>query len=132
MNEKIISGKECSKIVRENLKEKISKLDKSLKLVVIRVGNDEASKIYVNSKGKACTEVGIDFLEITFRDDVSEEVLIDKINSPKTKGVFALILPFKVSYTEMQIYLTATSIFTHLQHVKLFCGTLFTTYLLAS
>ena len=80
MNEKIINGKECSKIIRQNLKERIKEIDKNLKLVVIRVGNDEASKIYVNSKGKACTEVGIDFLEITFRDDVSEEVLIDKIN----------------------------------------------------
>jgi len=80
MNEKIISGKECSKQIKESLKNKIKDLDKRLKLVVIRVGNDEASKIYVNSKRKACNEVGIDFLEITFRDDVSEEVLIDKIN----------------------------------------------------
>lgn len=80
MNEKIINGKDCSRIVRETLKEQIKKINENLKLVVIRVGNDEASKIYVKSKGKACNEVGIDFDEITFRDDVSEEVLIDKIN----------------------------------------------------
>lgn len=39
--------------------------------------------------------------------------LIDKINSPKTKRVPALTLFLKASYTEMQIYLTATSVFTH-------------------
>lgn len=34
--------------------------------------------------------------------------LIHKINSPKPKRFPALILPFKASCTEMQIYLTAT------------------------
>lgn len=80
MNEKIINGKECSRIIREELKQKIRDLNNKLKLVVIRVGNDEASKIYVKSKEKACLEVGIDFNEIHFRDDVCEDVLIDKIN----------------------------------------------------
>lgn len=80
MNEKIIKGKECSKIIRERLKENIKNINDNLKLVVIRVGNDEASKIYVKSKEKACLEVGIDFNEIHFRDDISEDVLIDKIN----------------------------------------------------
>lgn len=47
--------------------------------------------------------------------------LIDKINSPKTKRLPALTLPFKASYTEMQIYLTTPSVLTHSQHVKLFC-----------
>ena len=79
MNEKIISGKECSKQIRESLKKQINDLDKKLKLVVIRVGNDDASRVYVKAKGKACNEVGVDFLEIIFRDDVSEEILIDKI-----------------------------------------------------
>jgi len=80
MNKKIISGKECSQMIRKKIKEEIKTLNTKLNLVVIRVGNDEASKIYVNSKRKACLEVGIDFSEITFRDDVSEKVLIDKIN----------------------------------------------------
>lgn len=48
-------------------------------------------------------------------------VLIDKINFPKIRRIPALPLPFRASYAEIQIDLTARSIFIHSQHAKLFC-----------
>ena len=56
---KIIDGKLVSSIIKENLKKEISSLDEKLTLVVIQVGNNEASNIYVNKKIKLCNEMGI-------------------------------------------------------------------------
>lgn len=77
---KILSGKECSVFYKEQLKKEIEKIEKKLKLVVVRIGNDEASKIYVNSKKKACLEIGIDCEEIHFDETVTNDIVIDKIN----------------------------------------------------
>lgn len=76
---KILSGKECSLFYKEQLKNEIDKIEKKLKLTVIRIGNDSASEIYVNSKKKACLESGIDCEEIHFDHDVTNEIVITKI-----------------------------------------------------
>ena len=59
----LIDGKKVSLAIREELKDKVRVLNEKrgypLKLVVIIVGNDPASEIYVNNKAKACEEVGI-------------------------------------------------------------------------
>ena len=48
----ILDGKSYSKEIGETLKKEISELEKTLKLVVILVGDNEASKIYVRNKEK--------------------------------------------------------------------------------
>ncbi|MGB5895498.1 MAG: bifunctional methylenetetrahydrofolate dehydrogenase/methenyltetrahydrofolate cyclohydrolase FolD [Ignavibacteriaceae bacterium] len=59
----LIDGKETAKQIREELKTDIQKLKEERRnvpgLVTILVGEDPASKIYVNSKGKACREIGM-------------------------------------------------------------------------
>lgn len=77
--DKIMSGKECSIHIKEQIKNEINNIDKKLKLAVIRIGEDEASKVYVNSKQNACEEVGIDFVEIHFNNDVTNEIVENKI-----------------------------------------------------
>ena len=63
MGAQIISGKELSAEIREELKKKVDDLEgkKGFKpgLAVILVGDDPASSIYVNNKEKACGEVGM-------------------------------------------------------------------------
>jgi len=76
---KIMSGKECSIHIREQFKNQIQSIETKLKLAVIRIGEDEASKVYVNSKRKACEEVGIEFIEIHFNEGVTNEEVLDKI-----------------------------------------------------
>lgn len=78
MMNKIIDGKLVSKLLKDELKEKISNLSVKPKLVVISVGNDEASKVYVGQKEKASNYVGMDYLHIHY-DDISEDDLINKI-----------------------------------------------------
>ncbi|HOI29696.1 MAG TPA: bifunctional methylenetetrahydrofolate dehydrogenase/methenyltetrahydrofolate cyclohydrolase FolD [Melioribacteraceae bacterium] len=59
----IIDGKKISAEVKNELKEKILAIKETGKkvpgLVTILVGDNPASQSYVNSKGKACTEIGM-------------------------------------------------------------------------
>jgi len=59
----LIDGKKTAQEIREELKLDIQKLKEEGRnvpgLVTILVGDDPASKIYVNSKGKACREIGM-------------------------------------------------------------------------
>lgn len=51
-NMMLLDGKEVKLKVLEELKEKLTKLDRNLGLVVIQVGNDPASNVYVRQKIK--------------------------------------------------------------------------------
>jgi len=75
---KIIDGKKVSLELKEELIKKVSLLDKKLKLVVVSVGNDEASRVYVGQKEKKALEVGYDFLNLHF-DTINEEDLLKEI-----------------------------------------------------
>lgn len=78
----ILDGKETAKKTRENLKGKVVELKErniKPKLAVIMVGDDNASKIYVRNKSKACEELGIDYEEINMGEDTTQEQLLDTI-----------------------------------------------------
>lgn len=78
----ILDGKETAKKTRENLKGKVAELKErniKPKLAVIMVGDDNASKIYVRNKSKACEELGIDYEEINMSEDTTQEQLLDTI-----------------------------------------------------
>lgn len=83
-----IDGKELAQKIRNNLKidcEELKKKGILPKLAVILVGDDSASKIYVRNKNKACEEVGIDFEEYILNSDITQEELINLINSLNNK-----------------------------------------------
>lgn len=89
MEDKILNGKEVSKKIKEDLKIEVDKLRKKgivPKLAVIMVGNNEASKVYVRNKSKACDKVGVEFEEFLMEENTSEKELfdlIDKLNEDK-------------------------------------------------
>ena len=75
MATKIIDGKKIAAEIRSEAKDEASELiSKGVQpcLVVVLVGEDPASKAYVGSKVKACTETGIKSIKITHAADVSE------------------------------------------------------------
>lgn len=76
----IIDGKEIQKSKLIEYKKKIGNLTKTLKLVVIQVGNDEASSVYVKNKTTACKKVGIEVDNIKY-ESITEKKLIETIES---------------------------------------------------
>ena len=68
----ILDGKKVSQKILENVKKRVEKLDTKPHLVVILVGEDPASKIYVKNKQKAALEVGIKSTVIELPTDISQ------------------------------------------------------------
>ena len=90
----IISGKEVSAKVRADVKAECELLKaKGIDpgLAVIIVGNDPASRVYVNNKKKACAEVGFLSEEYALPEDTTQEELlaiIEKLNNnPQINGI---------------------------------------------
>ena len=69
----ILDGKMVSKKIHEEVKKEVSILSKKPCLLVILVGDDQASQIYVASKEKACKKVGM----------LSKTIVLDKNSSQK-------------------------------------------------
>ena len=92
----IIDGKLVAKSLLDNLKEEISVLDKKPSLAVIIVGEDPASKIYVNLKRKKALELGINSQVIELGCDTTQEKLlgiIDKLNADENVNAILVQLP---------------------------------------
>lgn len=77
----ILDGKCIKDKILTAVKHEVSMLDDKLKLVVIHVGNDSSSDVYVKQKKKMCLDVGFDFLDIRLDDSVNNEDVISLIDS---------------------------------------------------
>ena len=105
MMNKIINGKEIREALKQELQDKINKISESLKLVVIQVGDDPASNVYIKNKKKLCEELGIlcehkKFLEITEQELIQE---IDNLNNDKTVTGILVQLPLPSEIDETKI-----------------------------
>ena len=75
----ILDGKKVSLKILEQVKAKVATLEKQPHLVVILVGDNSASQIYVNNKKKAAEKVGIKSTVINMGVDTTEEELLSTI-----------------------------------------------------
>lgn len=78
----IIDGKLVSAAVLKEVSKQVERLkEENLKpcLAVIIVGNDSASRVYVNNKKRRCAEVGIKSLEFALDENVSQKKLLELI-----------------------------------------------------
>lgn len=76
---KIIDGKLVSQSVKDEVKAEVLKLKEQgveVTLAVIIVGDDPASRVYVNNKKKACEYVGFKSLEYALPSDTTQEELM--------------------------------------------------------
>jgi methylenetetrahydrofolate dehydrogenase (NADP+) / methenyltetrahydrofolate cyclohydrolase len=95
MSAQIISGKELSAEIREDLKTKVAALKANGKdpgLAVILVGEDPASTVYVNNKEKACQEVGIYSEVLRMPAETSQEELLKRIEKYNNDSIINGIL----------------------------------------
>lgn len=96
---KIIDGKLISAQIRQECKEKVAVLKKEGKevcLVVVQVGEDPASSVYVKNKIKACEEIGIVSKSYKLEENTTEQELlqlIDTLNKDKDVNGILVQLP---------------------------------------
>ncbi len=76
----ILDGKKTSAKILEMVKNKVEKLDIKPHLVVILVGDNPASKIYVRNKQRAALNVGIQSTVIEMPETITQDELLNKID----------------------------------------------------
>lgn len=91
---KIIDGKAVSAKVKEQVRKEAETLrEKGIEigLAVVIVGDNPASRVYVNNKKKACAEVGFNSYEYALPEETTEAELlelVEKLNSDgKVNGI---------------------------------------------
>jgi len=95
MSAKILNGNELAKKIKENLKKEVEELKKQgifPGLAVIIVGNNPASRLYVDFKKKDCAEVGIESFEFALDEKTTEEELINLIQQLNNDSKISAIL----------------------------------------
>ena len=102
----ILNGKDLSARVKDELKGKIDSFVTKPVLAVIMIGDSEASKIYIETKKKACQYVGISFMNFYFDGKENEETIINKIeelNNEKIVSGIIVQLPLPKNFNEKNI-----------------------------
>lgn len=109
MENKIIDGKAVAKRIRLD----IAKETEAIKaagtepcLAVIIVGNNPASRVYVNNKKNSCKEVGIKSLEYALPEETTEEELlslIDNLNTDNSVHGILVQLPLPGQISERKV-----------------------------
>jgi methylenetetrahydrofolate dehydrogenase (NADP+)/methenyltetrahydrofolate cyclohydrolase len=106
----LIKGSEIAKQIKQELKEEVNMLLINNKVIpglaTVLVGEDEASKVYVGAKEKACGELGIYSERIDLPAGINEDALLNLIDTlnknPKIHGILIqLPLPKHIRETRV-------------------------------
>lgn len=106
----LIDGKKIANLIKEQLRFEVEKLKLEQNIIpglaVIIVGEDPASKVYVESKRKACEELGIYSEVIAFPEDITQMDILETIeelnHDPKISGILVqLPLPKHIDESEI-------------------------------
>ena len=106
----ILDGKVVAASIKGQLKEEIDAAvangGRRPKLVIISVGDDPASKVYVRNKMKAAEEVGIEVEHLTYGEEIGPFYIREKILyrnlDPKVDGIMVQ-LPLPEGWDERKI-----------------------------
>jgi methylenetetrahydrofolate dehydrogenase (NADP+)/methenyltetrahydrofolate cyclohydrolase len=96
---KILDGKKLAGEIKSKLRSEVLELERKgiiPGLAVVLVGDDAASRVYVERKKKACQEIGIYSESYELGDNISEEKLLDlveKLNQDKKINGILVQLP---------------------------------------
>jgi methylenetetrahydrofolate dehydrogenase (NADP+) / methenyltetrahydrofolate cyclohydrolase len=108
----ILDGKQTAKTIKEEIALAVKKRKQEGKkiphLAAILVGMDGGSMTYINNKLKSCEECGFESTLMRYDDSVTEEVLLNKIqtlNEDKSIDGFIVQLPLPPHIDEMKVTL---------------------------
>lgn len=103
----IIDGKAISAEIQDEIKREVGLLDKKPGLAVILVGEDSASKVYVNNKEKMCKKLGINSFMYKLPETTKENELIElieKLNKDNNIDGILLQHPVPAQIDEMKAF----------------------------
>ena len=113
---KLLDGKQLSKKINLEIKQKIQELQKTTKqkpgLAVVIIGDKKDSLLYVNMKRKVCREIGIDSKMIHLSENFTTSNVIDIIkiiNNDNTINGILVQLPLPQHINEEEV-LTSVSL----------------------
>ncbi len=92
----ILNGKELSAKIKSQLNEEVKTLNGKVGLAVIIVGDNPASRVYVNNKKKACEEIGFVSEEYALPETTTQEELVNlvkQLNQKKSINGILVQLP---------------------------------------
>lgn len=104
----LLNGVETSKEIRTNIKKYADSLQKKAGLAVVLVGNDEASKVYVNNKKIACEQCGITNFEYILPENTTMDELLElisKLNKDDSVNGILVQSPLPAHLDENQVIL---------------------------
>ena len=105
----IMDGKALSLKLKEQMKQRIAQLKQqgiNPKLVVVLVGDNSASQVYVRNKHKSCVEVGIESEVITMPEQTTQQELlevVERLNQDETVDGILVQLPLPKQIDEKTV-----------------------------
>lgn len=105
----VIDGKAISAKVKSEVRQETETLKAkgiSIGLAVVIVGDNPASRVYVNNKKKACAEVGFESFEYALPQETTQEellALVDKLNKDDTVNGILVQLPLPKQIDEKAV-----------------------------
>jgi methylenetetrahydrofolate dehydrogenase (NADP+) / methenyltetrahydrofolate cyclohydrolase len=106
MTARILSGKEIAEEIKREVAEDVKNLSFRPCLVVVRVGEDAASAVYVGSKVRTSEELGMISEHIHLDDDISHEELLSivkELNNREDVDGILVQLPLPAQIDEREI-----------------------------
>jgi len=106
---KILDGRAVSQRIKDEIRKEMETLTKKgikIGLAVVIVGDNPASRVYVNNKKKACEYVGFESYEFALSEDTTEEellALVDKLNNDEKVNGILVQLPLPKHISEEKI-----------------------------
>jgi len=97
MEKKILDGKKVAELIEKQVKGELDSLVRKSRitpgLATILVGENQASKIYVNLKQKTCERVGINSTITSLPEKITEKELLNKIQDlNKNKSIHGILV----------------------------------------
>jgi len=102
----IIDGKEISNRIKEEVKRKIQEFGYKPRLAILMAGDDESSKVYANSKVKACESVGIE-AKVYYFSEKEEDKFFDtlqRLNEDKDTHGIMIEMPLPKGFDVDKVY----------------------------
>lgn len=109
MSATIINGKEIAERIHEELKQRVAKLKAAGKtpgLVVVQVGENPSSTVYVNKKAVACEALGIFSRVVRLPEETTQQQLlglVDELNADERFHGILVQLPLPAHINELQV-----------------------------